>query len=35
MPPTARFAEDQVVSVCYQGSAPPVYDPETEQVIGR
>jgi multiple sugar transport system ATP-binding protein len=34
MPPTARFDEDQVVSVRYQGSAPPVYDPETEQVIG-
>jgi ABC-type sugar transport system ATPase subunit len=35
MPPTARFAEDEVVAVHYQGSAPPVYDPATEQVIGR
>jgi len=35
MPPTVRLAEDQVVAVRYQGSAPPVYDPETEQVIGR
>jgi ABC-type sugar transport system ATPase subunit len=35
MPPTARFAEDQVVAVHYQGAAPPVYDPETERVIDR
>ena len=35
MPPTARFAEDQVVAVRHLGAAPPVYDPETEQVIGR
>jgi multiple sugar transport system ATP-binding protein len=32
MPPTVRLAEDQPVSVRYQGVAPPVYDPETEQV---
>ncbi len=35
MPPTTRLAEDDVVAVRYQGTAPPVYDPETEQVIGR
>jgi ABC-type sugar transport system ATPase subunit len=35
MPPTARFAEDEAVAVRYQGSAPPVYDPGTERVIGR
>ena len=35
MPPTVRFAEEQVVAVRYQGAAPPVYDPETGQVIGR
>jgi ABC-type sugar transport system ATPase subunit len=33
MPPTARFAEDEVVAVRYAGDAPPVYDPQTEQVI--
>ena len=35
MPPTVRFAEEEVVAVRYQGTAPPVYDPETERVIDR
>jgi multiple sugar transport system ATP-binding protein len=35
MPPTARFAEDQVVALRHQGAAPPVYDPGTEKVVGR
>jgi multiple sugar transport system ATP-binding protein len=34
MPPTARFAEDQVVSVRHAGAAPPVYDPQTERLAG-
>jgi ABC-type sugar transport system ATPase subunit len=34
MPPTARFAEDQVVSVRHEGAAPPVYDPQTERLVG-
>jgi ABC-type sugar transport system ATPase subunit len=32
MPPTARFAEDQAVSVRHEGAAPPVYDPQTERL---
>jgi hypothetical protein len=32
MPPTVRLAEEDVVSVRYEGAAPPVYDPDTEQV---
>jgi multiple sugar transport system ATP-binding protein len=35
MPPTVRLAEDAAVAVRYEGPAPPVYDPETEQVIDR
>ena len=35
MPPTARFAEEQVVSVRHQGTAPPVYDPQSERLVGR
>ena len=36
MPPTARFAEEQVVAVTpRQGAAPPAYDPDTEQVVSR
>jgi ABC-type sugar transport system ATPase subunit len=35
MPATARFGEDQVVTVRHQGSAPPVYDPTTERLAGR
>jgi hypothetical protein len=35
MPPTVRLAEEQAVTVRYQGTAPPVYDPESEQVIDR
>ena len=35
MPPTVRLAEDEVVAVRYQGTAPPVYDPESGQVTGR
>jgi ABC-type sugar transport system ATPase subunit len=35
MPPTARFDEDQVVSVVHQGAAPPAYDPQTEQVVSE
>jgi multiple sugar transport system ATP-binding protein len=35
MPPTARFDDEQAVSVRYQGAPPPVYDPESEQLIGR
>jgi len=34
MPPTARFAEDQAVSVRHEGAAPPVYDPQTERLSG-
>ena len=34
MPPTARFGEEQVVSVRHEGAAPPVYDPQTEQAGG-
>jgi ABC-type sugar transport system ATPase subunit len=33
MPPTARFAEEQVVFVRHIGAAPPAYDPQTEQVV--
>jgi ABC-type sugar transport system ATPase subunit len=32
MPPTARFGEDQTVTVRHQGTAPPVYDPTTERL---
>jgi ABC-type sugar transport system ATPase subunit len=35
MPPTARFGEDELVTVRHRGSAPPVYDPETERLVGR
>jgi ABC-type sugar transport system ATPase subunit len=35
MPPTARFAEDQAVSVRHEGAAPPVYDPQTARLAGR
>ena len=35
MPPTVRLDEEEVVAVRYQGTAPPVYDPETERVIDR
>jgi hypothetical protein len=35
MPPTARFDEEQVVSVRHQGAAPPAYDPTTEQAVSR
>jgi multiple sugar transport system ATP-binding protein len=35
MPPTARFDEDQVVTVRHHGAAPPVYDPQTERLAGR
>jgi multiple sugar transport system ATP-binding protein len=35
MPPTARFAEEQAVSVRHIGAAPPAYDPQTEQVVSR
>jgi hypothetical protein len=35
MPPTARFGEEQVVSVRHEGDAPPVYDPHTERLVGR
>jgi ABC-type sugar transport system ATPase subunit len=34
MPPTARFGEDQVVTVRHHGTAPPVYDPATERLAG-
>ena len=35
MPPTARFAEEQVVSVRFAGAAPPVYDPESGKAVSR
>jgi ABC-type sugar transport system ATPase subunit len=35
MPPTARFDEDTVVAVRHHGTAPPVYDPQTERLVGR
>ena len=35
MPPTVRFAEDAAGGLRYQGTAPPVYDPESGQVVGR
>jgi len=35
MPPTARFDEDQAVRVRHEGTAPPVYDPQTERLVGR
>ena len=35
MPPTVRLAEEDVVAVRYQGTAPPVYDPESGRVTGR
>jgi ABC-type sugar transport system ATPase subunit len=35
MPPTARFAEEQTVSVTHVGAAPPAYDPQTEQVVSK
>jgi ABC-type sugar transport system ATPase subunit len=33
MPPTARFAEEQAVSVRHVGAPPPAYDPQTEKVV--
>ena len=33
MPATARFEEEQVVSVRHVGAAPPAYDPTTEKVV--
>ena len=33
MPPTARFAEEQVVFVRHVGAPPPAYDPQTERVV--
>jgi sn-glycerol 3-phosphate transport system ATP-binding protein/multiple sugar transport system ATP-binding protein len=33
MPPTVRFGQDAPVGVRHSGDAPPVYDPETEQVV--
>ncbi|WP_336923795.1 ABC transporter ATP-binding protein [Aquipuribacter sp. SD81] len=33
MPPTARFAPDALVGVRHTGSAPPVYDPTTEELV--
>jgi ABC-type sugar transport system ATPase subunit len=35
MPPTARFDDEQVVTVRHDGSPPPVYDPQTERLAGR
>jgi multiple sugar transport system ATP-binding protein len=35
MPPTARFSEEQVVAVRHEGAAPPVYDPQSERLVGR
>jgi multiple sugar transport system ATP-binding protein len=35
MPPTARFAEEQVVTVRHQGAAPPVYDPDSGKAVSR
>ena len=35
MPPTVRLAEEEVVAVRYQGTAPPVYDPESGQLRVR
>jgi ABC-type sugar transport system ATPase subunit len=35
MPPTARFDEEQVVSVRHEGTAPPAYDTRTEQLVSR
>jgi len=35
MPPTARFDEEQPVSVRHVGAAPPAYDPQTEQAVSR
>jgi multiple sugar transport system ATP-binding protein len=35
MAPTARFDEEQAVSVAHVGAAPPAYDPQTEQVISK
>jgi multiple sugar transport system ATP-binding protein len=35
MAPTARFNEDQVVSVGHIGAAPPAYDPVTEKVVSK
>jgi len=32
MPATARFDEEQVVSLSHTGAAPPVYDPTTEKI---
>jgi ABC-type sugar transport system ATPase subunit len=32
MPPTARFGEEQIVSVRHEGAVPPVYDPQTERL---
>jgi multiple sugar transport system ATP-binding protein len=35
MPPTAHFAEEQVVSVRFEGAPPPVYDPESGKAVSR
>jgi multiple sugar transport system ATP-binding protein len=35
MPATARFDEEQAVTVRHVGSAPPAYDPTTEKVTSR
>jgi multiple sugar transport system ATP-binding protein len=35
MPPTARFAEEQVVAVRHQGAAPPVYDRASGKAMSR
>jgi multiple sugar transport system ATP-binding protein len=32
MPATARFQEEQVVSLSHTGGPPPVYDPTTEKI---
>jgi ABC-type sugar transport system ATPase subunit len=35
MPATARFEEEQIVSVRHTGGPPPAYDPTTEKVVSR
>jgi ABC-type sugar transport system ATPase subunit len=35
MPPTVRYAEEQVVSVRFEGAPPPVYDPESGKAVSR
>ena len=34
MPPATRFAAGAPVGVRHTGGAPPVYDPDTEAVLG-